>query len=98
MQASSQRPQATQFSLLTLATYALRDRFGVLNSWLVRSALQTLTLQLQIPKIFWISLLMTMKMFGCLLYMRNRDTDGLLHAIQTMKKHGTIILLIWFSV
>ena len=51
-QFSTQRPQATQLSLSTLAAYALRDRFGVLNSCDVRSALQTLTLQLQMPKIF----------------------------------------------
>ena len=46
------RVKDTQLSLSTLATYALRDRFGVLNSCDVRSALQTLTLQLQMPKIF----------------------------------------------
>ena len=52
-QDSTQRPQATQFSGVTLAVYEERERLGVLKSMLVRRALQIFTSQLQMSKILF---------------------------------------------
>ena len=50
-QTSAHLPQATHFSASTCARYAEADIFGVLNSWLVLSAKQEPSAQLQMAKI-----------------------------------------------